>query len=609
MRFAYNPIINNLDLIGITGPSGGGTPGDIPVFDAGGNLVDSGFSFPIPVAGGGTGDTSFTAYAVITGGTTSTGNLQNVSGLGSSGQTLTSNGPATLPTWQTHSAGDVTGPASSVSGDIVTFNGVTGKLIQDSGVAFPIPVGSGGTGQITLTAHDVLVGNGTSAVALVAPSATSGVPLISQGAAADPLFGTAVVAGGGTGAITLTGVLIGAGTAAITGNAITQHDVLVGGASNAITSVAPSAASGIPFISQGAAADPLFGTAVVAGGGTGAVTLTAHGVLIGEGTSAIAATAAGSTGQLLQSKGASADPAYTTATYPATATGTGTILRADGTNWVASTTTYPNTSTQGGIIVASGANVYANVTVPSGVSTIGTWPTNDGTDTRWYDPRQDIWFQDDFLVNGNSASPFGVAWQRISANSGSTNGSTATAGHPGVIQCETGTNIDGRGGIGSFNASVLFGGGRILLNMIVKLNALSTAVDTYTARIGFNDSATGIDGQDGLYFRYTHGTNSGNWVIVARNNNTESTGNTSTAADTNFNVFTIDVNAAATSVGFYINGSQVANSPLSTNIPTAAGRETGIGLAIDKDGGSTGTTNMLMLIDYISFWQRLTSSR
>lgn len=53
------------------------------------------------VAGGGTGATSFTAYAVITGGTTSTGALQNVSGVGTSGQVLTSNGAGTLPTWQT----------------------------------------------------------------------------------------------------------------------------------------------------------------------------------------------------------------------------------------------------------------------------------------------------------------------------------------------------------------------------------------------------------------------------------------------------------------------------------------------------------------------------
>lgn len=45
------------------------------------------------------------------------------------------------------SSGAVTGPASSVNNDIATFNGTTGKIIKDSGVSFPIPIASGGTGQ------------------------------------------------------------------------------------------------------------------------------------------------------------------------------------------------------------------------------------------------------------------------------------------------------------------------------------------------------------------------------------------------------------------------------------------------------------------------------
>jgi hypothetical protein len=55
-------------------------------------------------------------------------------------------------------------------------------------------------------------------------------------------------------------------------------------------------------------------------GGTGAQTLAAHAVLVGEGTSAIVAVGPGTSGQILQSAGASADPAYTTATYPGTTT-------------------------------------------------------------------------------------------------------------------------------------------------------------------------------------------------------------------------------------------------------------------------------------------------
>lgn len=59
---------------------------------------------PVTVAQGGTGNASVTAYAVLCGGTTGTGAVQSVSGVGTSGQVLTSNGASALPTWQTPGA-------------------------------------------------------------------------------------------------------------------------------------------------------------------------------------------------------------------------------------------------------------------------------------------------------------------------------------------------------------------------------------------------------------------------------------------------------------------------------------------------------------------------
>lgn len=56
---------------------------------------------PIPIVEGGTAKTSFTAYAVICGGTTTTGALQSIASVGTSGHVLTSNGAAALPTMQT----------------------------------------------------------------------------------------------------------------------------------------------------------------------------------------------------------------------------------------------------------------------------------------------------------------------------------------------------------------------------------------------------------------------------------------------------------------------------------------------------------------------------
>lgn len=65
-----------------------------------GNTITTNLTVPVTVPHGGTGDTSFTAYTVICGGTTSTGNLQNVVNTGNSNQVLTSNGAGALPTWQ-----------------------------------------------------------------------------------------------------------------------------------------------------------------------------------------------------------------------------------------------------------------------------------------------------------------------------------------------------------------------------------------------------------------------------------------------------------------------------------------------------------------------------
>lgn len=62
-----------------------------------------GFTSTLTVSNGGTGLSSATAYAVLCGGTSSTGNFQSVASVGTSGQVLTSNGAGALPTFQTTS--------------------------------------------------------------------------------------------------------------------------------------------------------------------------------------------------------------------------------------------------------------------------------------------------------------------------------------------------------------------------------------------------------------------------------------------------------------------------------------------------------------------------
>lgn len=212
---------------------------------------------------------------------------------------------------------------------------------------------------------------------------------------------------------------VGAGSITIVGNpgsstlttqltGLTAHNVLVGAGTETITNISPSTA-GFVLTSNGVAADPSFQAVSASGAitsitgntggaevplagnfnilGTGSITvagsantetvqltgLTNHAVLVGAGSATITKVGPTATsGQILQSAGSSADPAFSTATYPATATGTGTILRADGTNWSATTATYPTTTTINQLLYSSSANVIGGLaTANQGVLTTG----------------------------------------------------------------------------------------------------------------------------------------------------------------------------------------------------------------------------------------------
>ncbi|HVY36177.1 MAG TPA: tail fiber domain-containing protein [Candidatus Paceibacterota bacterium] len=90
---------------------------------------------------GGTGLTSLTPYAILAGGTTATGNLQQVSGLGSSGQVLTSSGASALPTWQ-----DV----NNIYNSDGTLSGDRTVALGNSALAFTQTNGSGTTTALSI---------------------------------------------------------------------------------------------------------------------------------------------------------------------------------------------------------------------------------------------------------------------------------------------------------------------------------------------------------------------------------------------------------------------------------------------------------------------------
>jgi len=74
-------------------------------------------------------------------------------------------------------------------------NGVNGGQITDAALSAAVTVPKGGTGQTSLSAHGVLIGNGTSAVT-VSSAGTSGYCFVSNGASADPTFQICPTGGG-----------------------------------------------------------------------------------------------------------------------------------------------------------------------------------------------------------------------------------------------------------------------------------------------------------------------------------------------------------------------------------------------------------------------------
>lgn len=90
------------------------------------------------------------------------------------------------------------------------------------------------------------------------------------------------VANGGTGATTLTGVLTGNGTSAVTASAVTQHAVLLGGASNAVSEVGPLTNGQLVIGNTGSApsaATLTAGTGVSITNGAGSITISSGGIL------------------------------------------------------------------------------------------------------------------------------------------------------------------------------------------------------------------------------------------------------------------------------------------------------------------------------------------
>jgi len=338
---AYATLPSN--AISITGDSGGALTGTAFTFTGG----TTGLLF----SGAGTTETLVGTLAVANGGTNATsfattdgtvyfdGTRLVTTATGTAGQILTSNGAGVAPTYQTGTAGtiSITGDSGgALTSSSFTFTGgTTGLTFAGAGstetLGGTLVVSNGGTGRATLTSHGVLVGAGTSAITQLAVGTTGQV--LTGVTGADPVFAAPAAS-----SISITGNTGGA----LTGNAFT----FTGGT------------TGLSFGGSGTT-ETLSGTLVVANGGTNATSFaTTDGTIIFDGTRLVTLASTGTTGQALVSAGAGVAPAYgvlpiagggTNATSMANTDG---VVYYDGTRLV---TTAVGTATQ--VLTSNGAGV------------------------------------------------------------------------------------------------------------------------------------------------------------------------------------------------------------------------------------------------------------
>ena len=366
-----------------------------------------GWTGSLAVSRGGTANTTFTAYSVICAGTSATGAFQNVVGLGTAGEQLTSNGPGALPTWQ---SGTLVTPSALTRVDdtnvTLTLGGTPSTALLQAvsitaGWAGQLSLARGGTNKSITPDNGALVYCDADSFELLAATATAG-QIPRSGSNAAPTWSTATypaTAGTGGNILTSDGTNWTSASAAGVGSPLTTKGdiytfstvnarLAVGTTNGQILQVASGAATGLAwstptypsasgtagFILRSDGTNNVYSQATYpdlvgvntilfgsAANTVGPIAAAQNGVLVSSNTNVPSMLAGpGTTGNVLQSNAAAA-PSYSTATYPSTATGTGTVLRANGTNWAASTSTFADTYGASTILYSNGANTVTGL--------------------------------------------------------------------------------------------------------------------------------------------------------------------------------------------------------------------------------------------------------
>ena len=289
---------------------------------------------PITVPYGGTGNTTFTAYSLICAGTTSTGTFQNVAGLGTSGQVLTSAGIGALPTWATPSSGTVSS-VSGTAGQIDVANGTTTPVISiDPAYVGQTSINTVGTismgtwnGTIIAPAFGGTgVNNGSSTITIGGNLSTAG-SLATTGA-----FATTFTFTGATNVTFPTSGTLSTTTGTVTSVSGTAGQIDSTGGATPVISIDSGYVGQASITTLGTITTGAWNgsTISVPFGGTGDTTFTAYSVICG-GTTTTAALQAvatlGTSGQVLTSNGAAALPTWQNAATGSVTSVSGTANR------------------------------------------------------------------------------------------------------------------------------------------------------------------------------------------------------------------------------------------------------------------------------------------
>jgi hypothetical protein len=199
------------------------------------------------------------------------------------------------------------------------------------------------------------------------------------------------------------------------------------------------------------------------------------------------------------------------------------------------------------------------------------------------------------FYNTTSAWADGLTGAAISA--GTLAQIAALASHPGIVSLLDSTTANGGYRIGSAaNALLLAGGEKIVCTFQPK-----TIRTTAQGWIGFNDQSTNVQPVDGAGL-YWVGNGTTGVTISGRNssNSVQSiTPSTYTLANNTWATIVIELNAAATLVTYSLYndaGTLLWTDTLATNIPTATGRETGVGIQANES--TVDAAAALMWVDY-----------